>query len=290
VHDAVLAACDAADGLADRIVSATRWPAGQTFDVTRLRCTPAQAADSCLTDAQIRAVQTLHAPLPMPVRTGQRRAPSTPAGPRRRGHAQPSAPPAAGRPGGRARAAPTLPPSPANGIAWFYGSGAMQYFYARDPNADPRTYTAESTAARVREVSALMDSTNPDLSAFQRAAASSSCWSTWATMRRARYAGIQYVESVKAPHGPAQPGEFLRLYTAPGVDHVGTGAPAWSTCWVRWWNGSNGPAHRPGLTLVEQDAKPPFAVKRSRPLCEWPAWPKYQGGDANAAGSFACVK
>jgi hypothetical protein len=29
---------------------------------------------------------------------------------------------------------------------------------------------------------------------------------------------------------------------------------------------------------------------RTRPLCEYPAWPKYNGsGDVNAAASFACV-
>ena len=65
VGDAVLAACDTADGAADGLVSD---PVGcrQRFDVTKLRCTGAPA-DNCLTDAQIRAVQTLHAPLQMPV-------------------------------------------------------------------------------------------------------------------------------------------------------------------------------------------------------------------------------
>jgi hypothetical protein len=30
---------------------------------------------------------------------------------------------------------------------------------------------------------------------------------------------------------------------------------------------------------------------RTRPLCEYPAWPKYAGtGDLNAAGSFGCVE
>ena len=57
VHDAVLAACDAADGVADGIVS-DPVACRQRFDVTRLRCTGA-ANDQCLNDAQVRAVQTL---------------------------------------------------------------------------------------------------------------------------------------------------------------------------------------------------------------------------------------
>jgi feruloyl esterase len=43
------------------------------------------------------------------------------------------------------------------------------------------------------------------------------------------------------------------------------------------------------LVLHEQDAKPPFASRRTRPLCEWPQVPRYRGGDPNAAASFACA-
>jgi feruloyl esterase len=41
---------------------------------------------------------------------------------------------------------------------------------------------------------------------------------------------------------------------------------------------------------VEQSAKPPFTVQRARPLCEWPLWPRYRGGDAAAAASFECTR
>ena len=56
---------------------------------------------------------------------------------------------------------------------------------------------------------------------------------------------------------------FMRLYTAPGVDHVGSGAPAnvdmlsVLTDWVE--NGK-----RPGdLTVVEQSLTPDIATTRS---------------------------
>jgi hypothetical protein len=287
VHDAVLAACDAADGLADGLVS-NPVACRATFDVTRLRCTGA-AADTCLTDAQIRAVQTLHAPLTMPVElaNGLRQYPGR--GPS--GEATPSFGPTGGwQAWWTGTAAPTLPASPANGIAWFYGGGAIQYFYARNANADLQTYKAEDHAARIREVSALMDSTNPDLSAFRARGGKLIVLENLGDYAQSPYAGIQYVEAVKAKLGSAATDEFLRLYTAPNVDHVGTGGPAnvdLLGAVAAWVERGQAPA---GLTLVEQETKPPFAVKRSRPLCEWPAWPKYQGGDANAAGSFACVK
>ena len=42
----------------------------------------------------------------------------------------------------------------------------MQYFFARDPGYDVTKFEPAQFADRLREISALMDSTNPDLSAF----------------------------------------------------------------------------------------------------------------------------
>jgi hypothetical protein len=61
LHKAVLDACDAADGLADGIVS--RYAACRAaFDPKKLRCPNGRDNDNCLTDAQIAAVETIHAP------------------------------------------------------------------------------------------------------------------------------------------------------------------------------------------------------------------------------------
>ncbi len=287
VADAVLAACDAADGLADGIVSD---PVGcrQRFDVTRLRCTGAPA-DNCLTDAQIRAVQTLHSRLDMSgvdLANGLRSYPG-------RGPSNEAAP-AMGPTGGwgawwTGSAAPAFPPVPQNGIAWFYGAGAIQYFYARDPQADLRSYRMQDHAARVREVSALMDSTNPDLAAFRAAGGKLILLENLGDYAQSPYAGIEYHDSVVQKMGRDNVASFFKLFTAPNVDHVGTGAPANADLFpaiVAWVEQGQAPA---GLVLVEQEAQPPFAVKRSRPLCEWPAIPRYRGGDPNAAASFACA-
>ena len=42
------------------------------------------------------------------------------------------------------------------------------------------------------------------------------------------------------------------------------------------------------LQLAEQQGTPPFALLRARPLCEWPAVPRYQSGDPASATSFVC--
>ncbi|MFZ4756821.1 MAG: tannase/feruloyl esterase family alpha/beta hydrolase [Burkholderiaceae bacterium] len=223
VHEAVLAACDAIDGLADGIVSD---PVGcrARFDVGRLACTASPGPD-CLSDRQVAAVRTLGSPLsmPVPLANGLREYPGR--GPSGEGL------PASGPTGGwgawwTGATPPALPPQPSNGIGWFYGAGAIQYFYARDPKVDLRAYRAQDHAARIAEISALMDSTNPDLSAFHARGGKLLILENMADYAQSPYAGISYVESVVATLGQARTDAFLRLYTAPGVDHVGTGAPA----------------------------------------------------------------
>ena len=60
---------------------------------------------------------------------------------------------------------PLLPPNEQS-RAWYYGAGAMRYFIARDANKDPRDITPTAYKEQSQKISALMDSTNPDLSAF----------------------------------------------------------------------------------------------------------------------------
>ena len=135
-----------------------------------------------------------------------------------------------------------------------------------------------------------MDSTNPDLSAFHARGGKLLILENMADYAQSPYAGIGYVESVVATLGQARTDTFLRLYTAPGVDHVGTGAPAHVdllAAVVDWVERGRAPRE---LTLIEQSAKPPFATVRARPLCRWPEWPRYSAGDPASAASFACVR
>ncbi|MBE7368871.1 tannase/feruloyl esterase family alpha/beta hydrolase [Ramlibacter sp. HM2] len=287
VHDAVLASCDGADGLTDSVVSN---PVGcrERFNVELLRCS-ATTGPTCLNDAQIRAVKTLHAPLDLPaeIAHGVRQYPGRgPSGENTRSF---------GPTGGwqswwTGTQAPAFPPVQANGIAWFYGAGAIQYFYARNPQADLRSYRIQDHLPRVREVSALMDATNPDLSAFQARGGKLILLENMADYAQSPYAGIAYFQSVQQRLGADNVRRFARLYTAPGVDHVGTGAPGNAELFpalVDWVEQGREPA---GLQLVEQEGRPPFAVTRARPLCEWPTWPRYKGGDPNAAASFECTR
>ena len=287
VGQAVLAACDAADGLADGVVSD---PVGcrQRFDVRKLQCEGA-ANDNCLTAPQVKAVQTLGAPLRMDVdlANGLREYPG-------RGPSGEATPAFAATGGWMAwwtgASAPSLPPQQSNGIGWFYGAGAIQYFYGRNPALDLTTYQARDHAARVKEISALMDSTNPDLSAFHARGGKLIMLENMADYAQSPYAGIGYYESVRQTLGASTTQAFMRLYTAPGVDHVGAGAPAnvdMLGALTDWVERGKAPAT---LELLDQSISLPVNVLRTRPLCQWPLVPRYQGGDVNLASSFQCLQ
>jgi feruloyl esterase len=184
--------------------------------------------------------------------------------------------------------APTLPPGPSSSRGWLYGSGAVQYFYARDPSFDPRTFDPDKLAPRVRQISALMDSTDPDLSAFAARGGKLIISEHMADYAQSPYAGIEYYRAVVARMGRPVADGFVRLYVTPGADHMGMGTPSGVDMisvladWVE-------KGHAPGdLEQVALYPKPPFAVLSSRPMCRYPTWPRYLGPDRDSAASFRC--
>ena len=164
----------------------------------------------------------------------------------------------------------------------------MAFIFARDPHLDLTQYRPEDHADRVREVSALMDSTNPDLSAFAAHGGKLVMLEHLSDYAQSPFMGIGYYEAVRKRMGEAADG-FLRLYTAPGVDHVGSGAPAnvdMLQTLVDWVEKGAAPGD---LTVVEQPAEAPFTPSRALPLCRWPTWPHYKAGDVKSAASYACA-
>jgi hypothetical protein len=185
-------------------------------------------------------------------------------------------------------AAPTLPPGPTSSRAWLYGGGTVQFFFARDPNYDVTKFDPANFIDRMREISALMDSTNPDLSAFSARAGKLIMYENMADYAQSPYAGIKYYKSVVKLMGQAGVDGFMRLYITPGADHMGVGAPSsvdMLEVLAEWVETGKTPGD-----LVQQlhEAKPPFATVSLRPMCRYPAYPHYRGGEPTKAESFMC--
>jgi hypothetical protein len=288
VADAVLKACDKADGAEDFLVE-DAVGCRANFHVETLRCTEGHTADRCLSEAQIKAVTTLHAPytFSFPLANGLDDYPGWGVS----GENNPSYGPTGGwMSWWLGKSAPVQPPVQSNGIAWIYGAGGIQYVMARDPNLDVTKYRPEDHKERVLQVSQLMDSTNTDLSRFRAHGGKLIILEHMADYAQSPYAGIRYFEGVQRTMGKAVTAEFARLYTAPGVDHVGSGAPAnidMLSVLIDWVEKGHAPDD---LEVTEQKLEAPsFATVRALPLCQWPAWPHYRSGPTNVASSFLCA-
>jgi feruloyl esterase len=83
--------------------------------------------------------------------------------------------------------------------------------------------------------------------------------------------------------------ENARLYTPPGVQHCGGGPGADRfdavEALAEWVEEGRAPG-----TLLAAKVNPGGSILFTRPLCEYPRYPRYIGyGDPNDASSFQCV-
>lgn len=287
VHRAVLGACDALDWRVDGIVG-NPLACHASFDPASLRCRDAKTP-ACLNEAQVQALRTLHSPyeFSFPLANGVRSYPGFAWG----GEGASGTGPVGGYVSwqtGMVR--PTLPVGAGSSRAWLAGSGAIQYFVLRDGWADPTSFKPEQHTQRVGEISQLMDATDPDLSAFRARGGKLVISEHMADYARSPYAGIEYYRSVVGVMGQDAADDFLRLYTTPGADHVGTGAPVgvdMLDVLVQWVERGRAPLD---LVQVSLEPVPPFPVLTSRPMCRWPATLRYRGhGQPDRASSYECA-
>src|SRR5262249_50713374 len=101
---------------------------------------------------------------------------------------------------------------------------------------------------------------------------------------------VEYWTRLQAKMGAQTVAEFARFYTVPGYGHGPASPAAFLAAWdslsvlEAWVEKGMTPAAQ--VVTDRNDA----TKGRTRPLCEYPAWPKYNGsGDLNAAASFVCV-
>jgi feruloyl esterase len=147
-------------------------------------------------------------------------------------------------------------------------------------------------------VSALMDSTNPDLSAFLKRGGKLIMRENTGDMAQSPRAGFQYYESVVAKMGAADVERFMRLYVSPASNHSGTAASLTTGEAVpttydllseldRWVTAGTAPAD--SLVQVRNAATAPYATLASRPMCRYPNYPQYVAGDTKLAASYRCA-
>lgn len=282
LHQSVMATCDPDDGLVDGVISDE---AGCDFDPEVLLCPEGTAPGAtCLSREQIDAVSDVSSAweLGYDVASGETGYPGFPLL------------------SGAHMFTPILgfgtqPPADPMPVTAGYGAQFwdqwVRYFVTRDETAG--AFDVDPSApgpwhARISELTALQDVNQVDLRPFARAGGKLLLVHGAADELVSHRSTVEYYERVRAAVGDDVAERFLRFYLVPGANHANFPPVDFSAAWDSltaldtWVEEGRAP-----VDPVATDGDPARGL-RTRPLCEWPAWPAYVGGDPARAASFTC--
>ncbi|WP_255826664.1 tannase/feruloyl esterase family alpha/beta hydrolase [Amycolatopsis sp. GM8] len=281
LYNSVIAACDGLDGVKDNVISN---PGGCHFDPHTLRCPAgADTGPGCLSDPQIAAVIAMSSPFTWPYRiaSGETGYPGFPflSGSDMRTPFL-----------GFGTTPPANPMPVTSGYGMQYWDQWVKYFLTRDPaynslDLDPRH--PGKWLDRISYLSTIEDRNNADLRPFARAGGKLILLHGAADELVSPLSTSDYYRRVLDTMGPGATHAFMRYYVVPGANHANFGTPAFAAGWdslsalEHWVESGQSPAS-PVVADVNHN--------RTRPLCEYPYWPRYRAGDPNSAPSFTCTR
>lgn len=269
---AEMRACDALDGLKDGVISNIR---ACKYIPTDLLCKGTEN-DNCLTAGQIETIRMIYSDQSVPIEmadglTGYRRF-------------------------GRGGAATS------DWEAFLFGPTfeareAFDYMVAdqtakvvqNDPNATVMNYKPEEYSAAFHRLSAELDLTNPNLSAFADHGGKLLVWYGLADTCVSIYSWADEATRIRTATGPAKTAQFMRFLTSPGIGHAldgpGTAKLDLISAMDAWVERHVAPDHLVASHVDRKNGKATF----QRPVCSYPKFPRYKGeGDPNSADSFVC--
>jgi len=273
IGNAVLAQCDALDGLADGLIDD---PRKCHFDPASLLCAVADGPD-CLTATQVQALRAIYA------------GPSTSRGEQ----LYPGFPP-----GGE------TPDLSFNGWDFWLVNSAdngpslqfilmdqfLRYLAFRPdrPDFDFHTFDFDRSPAQMRAIAALLNPSS-DLSAYRRSGGKLLMYQGWSDAAQSASRTVEYFHDLKrqTPHGS----DFVRLFMAPGMFHCsgGPGPNDFDSLGAleAWVEHGRAPESMIATHFSDDTGEP----DRTRPLCPYPQIARYVGsGSIDDAASFRCVR
>jgi feruloyl esterase len=252
VNAAVMAACDSyGEGFLNN-------PRECSFDFATLLCDGGAEGGACLTEPELRTVETFYGGL----RTGNGELLFS-------GQAM-------GNP------LPALASSPEGPGSFAFDTIRILGF--QDANYDWRNFDLDRDMPIIDAAAGWVDAVNPDLRGFEGHGGKLLLYAGWRDTGITPENTVLYYESVRAEMGSAQD-DWLRLFLAPGMGHCrgGPGVNTFDTLTaLEQWR-------EQGVAPAQMLATNPESGL-SRPLCPYPQYAKYAGGgDLKDARNWSCA-
>jgi feruloyl esterase len=273
LHQAVLDACDALDGLKDGLVGD---PTRCRFDPKVTECKGADGS-SCLTSAQVEAAKRIYGALKDP-KTGKEISPGLEPGSELLWAGQAAGP----RPFG-------------------VSDDLFKYVVFQDPNWDFRTLDLAKHVELARKIDGgTLSATSPNLKEFVGRGGKFLIYHGWADQIVTPRTSVDYYKDVVSTLGKSQAQvipvwndaatwnlDSVRLFMVPGMAHCGGGEGPNTfdmlTALEQWREKGAAPAQIIASHMTEGK------VDRTRPLCPYPQVAQYKGsGSTDQAENFAC--
>lgn len=268
IANAVVAACDAIDGVKDGVLEDPRQC---TFDPASIQCR-AGDADTCLTASQVAALKRIYAGAKNS--SGEQIFPGYSPG---------------GELGPGGWTGYITGTGPGKGSQLAYAAGYLRGLVFENPEYDALSFDWDRDVPVMdAKLAAIINATNPDLAAFKARGGKLIQYHGWSDPGVAPMSSVNYYESVlRKMGGAAAVRDFYRLFMVPGMQHCA---------------GGPGPDKFDGLAAlrqwVEQGKAPDRMVAahlqdgridRTRPLCPYPQKAKWNGSrSSDEAASFTC--
>ena len=256
IHQAVLEACDALDGVKDRVLED---PRRCHFDPQTIACKGPDAA-TCLTAAQVEVARKIYAGPGASLFPGLER-------------------------GSELGWATLSGPKPMALAAETY-----QYLVFKNPNWDYLKFDpARDIATADKVIGPTMNSTDPDLKPFFKHGGKLLMYHGWADPGIAPQNSVNYFTSVEdTMGGKSKAADSVRLFMVPGMGHCrgGDGTDDFDAIGTlaTWVETNNAPDHIPAAHKTKG------VVDKTRPLCPYPQTAHYKGsGSTDDAANFACM-
>jgi feruloyl esterase len=280
ITDAVYSKCDSLDGAKDGIIGNIK-ACNAAFELKALRCpNGTDAGNTCLSDPQMAAVVRITSDYkPGFTIAGMNTFPRWPLleGALFRERSNFGQVPQ-----------PSNPLSGKEPLLYTAGDQTAKFIITRNPKLDTMQFDPKAWQERIATVASIMDVSDVSLEKFK--AKGGKIILTHGTVDdfiTPHNTELYYQRQIQQ-FGKAGVDSFMRFYMIPGFGH-GFGpfnAKIDSLTVLRnWIEKGQAPA---GLMAIDGNPN----ANRSRPLCDWPRWPKFTGapGSENSAAGFTCVE